>query len=103
MSVLHLVTRSPHDSQALQACLFRLGSGDGILLLGDGVYALTAAAVMADLIVQLQQQDARGYVLGDDLDARGLTNIDCPLALTRVDYSGFVGLSQTHRLILTWH
>ncbi|MGI9213749.1 MAG: sulfurtransferase complex subunit TusB [Methylococcaceae bacterium] len=102
MSVLHLVTRSPHDSQALRACLCRLGSGDGILLLADGVYALTATAVMADLIVQLQQQGGRGYVLRDDLDLRGLSNIDCPEAIARVDYPGFVTLSQTHRLCLNW-
>ncbi len=99
MTVLHLVTRSPQQSHALDACLGRLQEGDAVLLLADGVYAVACAMSLQ----QLRATGERCYLLQADMEARGLLDVDLPPPLIAVDYSGFVALSVEHRHSLTWY
>lgn len=97
MTVLHLVTRSA----VLEACLNRLGKGDALLLLADGVYAVAPAGGVQQLNA-VQARGGRCHVLQADLDARGLGDVDLPPDILPVDYPGFVALSAEHRHSQTW-
>lgn len=102
MSVLHLITRPPHQSDGLFACLSRLGQGDALLLLADGVYTVQHADMLAKLLGQSGAVRATCHVLQDDLACRGLLEVALPDAIDRVNYPRFVILTQIHGHCLTW-
>jgi tRNA 2-thiouridine synthesizing protein B len=71
MAALHLVFRSPGESRALEQCLARVGEGDAVLLLEDGVYAAAEGSVLGGMPRAMAGRVAV-YVLVPDLEARGL-------------------------------
>jgi tRNA 2-thiouridine synthesizing protein B len=71
MAVLHLVFRSPGESRALEQCLARVGEGDAVLLLEDGVYAAAEGSVFGGILRAVMERVVV-YVLAPDLEARGL-------------------------------
>lgn len=100
MSVLHLVASSPLQSRALERCLVRVGQQDGILLLGNGVYA-----ALPGLSADLGPPGARIcplFVLVEDLRIRGLADSQIDPDLVLVDYAGFVELAVRYPRCLTW-
>jgi tRNA 2-thiouridine synthesizing protein B len=101
MGVLHLVSRSPHESSSLALCLARAGEGDAVLLLEDAVYAALNDSAFAP---QLQQACGKLalYVLTPDLVVRGIETEERIAGLMPVDYAGFVELSLRHTPILSW-
>lgn len=101
MTVLHLASRSPLESRALSNCLDRLGEGDAVLLLADGVYAVVSEAGIG-LLLQIRAKHCQCHVLLPDLEARGLVAAGLPAEISPVDYPGFVALTLEHRHILTW-
>lgn len=101
MSVLHLVNASPFESTALVRCLARAGEGDAVLLQENGVYgALTGCRFSAEVAEAVPRLEI--YVLGPDLDARGVDRLRLLEAARPVDYHGFVELAARHSLSLTW-
>ncbi|MBM3202793.1 sulfurtransferase complex subunit TusB [Candidatus Woesearchaeota archaeon] len=102
MSVLHLVTRSPWHSPALDDCLSRLGDGDDILLLADGVYSVTCATALEKLRGKLSRCRCRCHLLGDDLVCRGLAETALPESFRCVDHPAFVQLTGQHRHCVSW-
>ena len=101
MSILHTVNKSPFEKNALSSCLKHSKTGDGVLLIEDAVYGAlkgTSAAGEVD--------GARGsvslYVLGPDLEARGLAKERLIDGIEVVDYGGFVDLVARHDTTQAW-
>ncbi|MFT4995445.1 MAG: tRNA 2-thiouridine synthesizing protein B [Paraglaciecola sp.] len=95
--MLHKVSTSPYADSALSQCLSLLAADDGLLLLQDGVYALTHHVYQPQLahIKHL-------YVLADDLSARGVSN-DITLAhAMQIDFEQFVALSLKFNQVMSW-
>ncbi|MGX2039590.1 sulfurtransferase complex subunit TusB [Methylocaldum sp. MU1018] len=97
MATLHLVNRSPAESRALECCLARVGKGDAVLLIEDAVYAARKGAATAP-----SGQGAAFYVLGPDLEARGVEFSEIAEPVRIVDYGGFVELTVEYRLVQSW-
>ncbi len=100
MGTLHLVNRSPADSRALEHCLARAGQGDAVLLLEDAVYGAVAGAG-SETVFRAAGRVAL-YVLGPDLEARGLEASAVANGIATVDYRGFVALTAAHAPIQSW-
>lgn len=95
--MLHIVNKSPLGNTALDDCLKVCRRDDALLLIEDGVYAATGAAVE-----QLLATTTTVHVLLEDVNARGLADrIDTRIAV--VDYSGFVQLCCDHNPIQSWY
>jgi tRNA 2-thiouridine synthesizing protein B len=101
MAILHLVNHSPARSLALEHCLTRAGKSDGVLLIEDAVYAAVRDSAAAAPI-----RSAAGrvtvYVLGPDLEARGLGGAELAENVRIVDYRGFVRLTAAYSVIQSW-
>ena len=102
MGVLHLVNRSPGESQSLALCLERVGAGDAILLLESGVYAVLKNAVFAPKLAEAMRCVSI-HVLTPDLAARGIAREEVLDGVVWVDYEGFVELSVTHKPVISWN
>jgi len=101
MSILHLINKSPTDRYAFDTCFRMASPGDSILLTEDGVYAALANAEFANKITS-RLDDFSFFVLGPDVDARGLG--DTPLIgdIAVVDYEGFVDLVIENDVTQSW-
>ena len=95
MSCLHLLNKSP-STGSLDELRKALSSGDGLLLLEDGVYFLNKPEELASL-----PQGLSLYFLAEALLARGLNTPLPPNAVT-VDYDGFVALCASHDKTASW-
>ncbi|OFE11919.1 hypothetical protein PHACT_01155 [Pseudohongiella acticola] len=95
MSTLHIVSKSPFRTDALQRCLALVGAGDSIILIEDGVLAVNQTA-LTNAIASL---NIRCFALSDDLAARSLGTDGTAVSAT--DMAGFVQLVCEHRNSLT--
>jgi len=75
--------------------------GDSILLIEDGVYAAMASADFAENITS-RLDDFLFYVLGPDVNARGLGDIPLIEDIKVVDYEGFVDLVAETKVTQSW-
>lgn len=89
--LLHLVNKSPTDRYAFDTCFRMATPGDAILLIEDGVYAAMANSDFAEKVTS-RLGEFSFYVLGPDVDARGLADIPLIEDIKVVDYEGFVDL-----------
>lgn len=88
--MLHTVNKSPFERTALETCLRYAQKGDSILLYEDGVIAARKASANA---VGLEGvKDYKLFVLGPDLEARGIAADQVMDGIQIVDYGGFVDL-----------
>ncbi|WP_237056663.1 sulfurtransferase complex subunit TusB [Microbulbifer sediminum] len=89
---LHIVSKSPFSSTALADCLTSFIEGDALVLIEDGVYALSGA---------LKSQPVVGpvYCLAADAQARGLT---IPAAVEAIDDDRWASLCTEHNPIVSW-
>jgi tRNA 2-thiouridine synthesizing protein B len=101
MSTLHTVNKSPFEKTSLAACLSHTSAGSAVLLIEDGVYA-----AITQTSAEAQVKDALGnvkvYVLGPDLQARGLPEERLIPGISVVDYAGFVDLAAEHDKVQAW-
>ena len=108
-ATLHTLNVSPREYRALFERLIRLASpGDNLLLIENGVYALTDDKALQDL----RALGLGLYCLEADVEARGLAHWPAlaeqiagmpPEHLIRiVNDSGFVALSCEHRKVVSW-
>ncbi len=102
MGVLHLVNRSPGETQALAQCLDRAGEGDAILLMQSGVYAAMKHSALASRMEQSIRK-VNIHVLAPDLAARGIAAEEVMKGIELISYEGFVNLSISHGPILSWN
>lgn len=101
MPVLHVVSRSPHEAQALAQCLARVGEGDAVLLSENGVYAALRDSLGCESIRGALAR-LRVYVLTSDLEARGISPGEVLKGVEAVDYEGFVDLAVRYSLCQSW-
>ncbi|MCK7492951.1 MAG: sulfurtransferase complex subunit TusB [Comamonadaceae bacterium] len=104
MATLHLVSRSPYESNALMQCLDRAGFGDTVLLIEHGVYAALADAAVCHLLAMAAPRlggDAI-CVLRPDLEARGIALDEVRSTIQLLEYDSFVDLAARHSRILSW-
>ena len=97
--MLHIVNKSPLERNALDACL-RVAQGGALLLTEDAVYAATRGNAAAEKITTAMA-GMKVYVLGPDLDARGMTDRLLE-GVTAVDYGGFVDLVAEYPTNQSW-
>lgn len=91
MSTLHIVSKSPFRTDALQRCLALASAGDSIILIEDGVLAVHLPVLSNNTLAD----DINCYALSEDLRARGLGVNDSNIR--SIDYAGFVTLVCEHR------
>jgi tRNA 2-thiouridine synthesizing protein B len=97
---LHTVNRPP-GAGVLESCLAHLTEGAALLLIEDGVYAALAGSAVAPRLTEAGGRHAL-YVLGPDLDRRGLARRALVPGMRVVDYQGFVALAANHPLVQSW-
>lgn len=78
MNILHIVCNTNNIPKAI-------GQHDTIVLIGDAVYIL------------LQQTNFRGYVMQNELIARGLKTVP-----NAIDYKQLINLIVQHQKTITW-
>ena len=98
--MLHILNKSPFDSNALDTCLRMALPGHALLLIEDAVYAATQGSAAAE---RMRKAAARLslFVLQPDLDARGMTGKQLD-GITLVDYAGFVDLVEKYPTSQSW-
>ena len=89
--MLHTINKSPFEKDSLTTCLRYAEDGASILFIEDAVYASTKGTEF-EKIIQDHQENITFYVLGPDLEARGLDNSNLTNSIEIVDYKGFVTL-----------
>ncbi|UTV27989.1 sulfurtransferase complex subunit TusB [Photobacterium atrarenae] len=96
--MLHTISTSPFQTQALQRCLRYLGPEDEILLIQDAVVAGIEKNTWCET---LALAGVKIYLLEADLLARGLRGqvVD---GFYIVDLSGFVELTVRHDTQMKW-
>ncbi len=99
--MLHTVNKSPFERNALESCLRLAASGASVLLIEDGVIAALAGTSMSGRIAE-RVGDLKFYVLGPDIDARGLRDKPLIDGVEMVDYGGFVDLAVAHDAVHAW-
>jgi tRNA 2-thiouridine synthesizing protein B len=98
--MLHIVNKSPFERNSLESCLRFGRNGSAVLLIEDGVYAVTRGNA-AEPKVKEAMREMQVYALRPDLEARGMqdTVID---GVKLVDYGGFVDLVAEHNTVQSW-
>lgn len=99
--MLHTVNKSPFERNTLDSCLRLAKPGGAVLLIEDGVFAALRDAACADKITS-RMDDFSFYVLGPDIDARGLGEAPLIEGVQVVDYGGFVDLAAEHDATQSW-
>ena len=101
MSMLHTINKSPFEKNSLDTCLRLARAGSDILLIEDGVYGALRNTTITD---QLQKalSEHHVYVLGPDLQARGLEPERVLEGIEIVDYAGFVRLAAANDRCQAW-
>jgi len=101
MSTLHTVNKSPFERSAFSSCLQHMQPGDAVLAIEDGVVGLRKATAFAGA-VSAAMGDHKVYVLGPDLNARGMSSDDLVEGVEVVDYGDFVDLVEKHDRTQAW-
>lgn len=99
--MLHIVNKSPFERNSLESCLRLAKPGSAILLIEDAAVAAVAGSGPARDIAA-RMEDISFYVLGPDVDARGLGGKDLVDGIEVVDYGGFVDLAAKEDSCQSW-
>lgn len=99
--MLHIVNKSPFERNSLESCLRLAKPGSAILLIEDATVAAVAGSTPASDIAA-RMGDFSFYVLGPDIDARGLGGKDLVDGIKVVDYGGFVDLTAEQDTCQSW-
>ena len=99
--MLHIVNKSPSERPALVSCLRVAAAGSSVLLIEDGVYAALASPTCNQQL-KACSDNLNLFVLGADLQARGLLNDELIQGFQIIDYAGFVDLVTEHPLNQSW-
>lgn len=92
--ILHLVSRSPFENNALEQCLKLANNDDSIVLMGDGVLAAQHP--------QMTHATVKGiFAVADDLALRGVAlTSNSPIKV--ITMNDLVGLTVEHASSHTW-
>ncbi len=100
MIVLHIVNKSPSQSDTLDSCIRRAEPGSAILLIEDAVYALLTLEELNTKYKKLKQ--IKIYALAEDVSARGLRQWSAD-QIELIDYAGFVELTEHYASSMSWY
>jgi tRNA 2-thiouridine synthesizing protein B len=75
--------------------------GASVLLIEDGIYASLKGTSVSPA-VESAKKGVTFYVLGPDLDARGMKESNLLEGMSVVDYGGFVDLVAEHDNLQSW-
>ena len=98
--MLHIVNKSPYEKNALESCLRFGRDGSAVLLIEDGVYAVTRGNI-AEPKIKAALGQMKIYALRPDLEARGMQDAVLE-GVQLVDYGGFVDLVTGHNTVQSW-
>lgn len=101
MATLHTVNKSPTERNSLASALSHATDGSSILMIEDGVIGAMQGTTIADQ-VKSATANCKVYVLGPDLDARGIAQDKLIDGITVVDYAGFVDLTTECDRVQSW-
>ncbi len=99
--MLHTVNKSPFERNTLESCLRLAASGASVLLIEDGVIAALAGTSASHRVAE-RLGDLKFYVLGPDIEARGLADKPLIDGVEVIDYHGFVDLVVAHDAVNAW-
>ncbi len=99
--MIHTVNKSPFERNSLDSCLRLSVKGSPILLIEDGVLAATTGTSVSDKVAAAMDEHPM-FVLGPDLQARGIAETEVADGITVVDYGGFVDLVVEHGTVQSW-
>ena len=99
--MIHTVNKSPFERNTLDSCLRLSLKGSPILLLEDGVLAATVGTSISAKVADAISKHPF-FVLGPDLEARGIKEGDVADGITIIDYGGFVDLVVKHGTVQSW-
>ena len=102
MSTLHTVNKSPFERNSLDTCLSLAGNDSTVLLIEDGVAGALQDTTAAASISDAMGKGIKFAVLGEDLNARGLSAERVINGISVVDYAGFVQLAADHDNVQSW-
>jgi len=101
MAMLHTVNKSPFERNTFDSCISMTKSGSSVLLIEDGVIASLKGTSVSDKVSKAME-GITFYVLGPDLNARGMTDDQIIDGIKVVDYEGFVDLTVEHENVQAW-
>ncbi|TVP93497.1 MAG: sulfurtransferase complex subunit TusB [Pseudomonadaceae bacterium] len=99
--ILHIVRHSPVNHPSFSSCLRSLGSGHGMLLIEDAIYALLPGTAFNQSL-RLLPTTVSIHVLESDLLARGIALDDLPARIRQVNYLDMVALCTEHSKVVSW-
>ena len=99
--MLHTINKSPFEKDSLSTCLRYADKGASVLFIEDAVYACTKGTQFEKAIHD-NHGNIKFYVLGPDLEARGLDNSNLTTNIERVEYTGFVKLVADNEKTQNW-
>ncbi|MDJ0833169.1 MAG: sulfurtransferase complex subunit TusB [Gammaproteobacteria bacterium] len=102
MSTLHTVNKSPFERNSLDTCLTVAATDSTVLMYEDGVAGALQNTSASSAISDAMGQGVKFAVLGEDLDARGLSSDRVMDGISVVDYAGFVQLAADHDNVQSW-
>ena len=95
--MLHLIFQSPID----KAILERIDSGDDVVFLENAVLRILKKGSLCGVLMQLLNVN-RLYVLGDDIEARGIVISELVSGIEVIDYAELVNLTVKNPVIQSW-
>ncbi len=101
MAMLHTINKSPFERNSLDACLRLAKPGSAVLLIEDGIYAATKGTAVSDKVTKAME-GIKFFVLGPDVQARGISDDHMLEGVQVVDYGGFVDLVAEHDNVQSW-
>jgi tRNA 2-thiouridine synthesizing protein B len=99
--MLHTINKSTFEKNSLTTCLRYAENGSSVLFIEDAVYGCTKGTQF-EKVIQDNQDNVKFYVLGPDLEARGLDNSNLITNIEIVDYKGFVKLVAENEKTQNW-
>jgi len=98
---LHTVNKTPFERGSLETCLKLAASGGAVILIEDGVYAAVRDSAGVAML-EARKNDLKFFVLGPDLEARGIKRTRLMNGCHVVDYEGFVALAAEYDRVQSW-
>ena len=102
MSTLHTVNKPPFERNSLDTCLLLIKNDSTVLLIEDGVAGALQNTTASQSISDAMGEGVKFAVLGEDLNARGLSADRVIDGISVVDYAGIVQLAVAHDNVQTW-
>lgn len=99
--ILHIVRHSPVNHPSFGSCLRSLGSGQGLLLIEDAVYALLPGTAFNQSL-RLLPNTVNIHATESDLVARGIALDDLPGRIRQINYLDMVALCAEHKKVVSW-